>query len=377
MTDLQLPRSQLVDIVTALRQRIDDGLVAGGEIKALPSYFRRPRRPRGTAVVLDTGGTRMRGTLVDLVDPPGDSPPSWAAEDLVPRAAGTTARDFFDRHVDLIRPLSPPPNTPVGYCFSYPSTSTETRDARLLAWTKGIDIPGMVGSLVGDGLRQALTEARLEPGPVRVLNDTVAALLGGSFVQQEANFEAEVGLIAGTGTNMASYFRGPRWSGSMAINLESGNFDPPHRTDVDRAVDSASSNPGRQRFEKAVSGHYLPRLFARLCPDEPGFDVAQGSKRLVELRRGDGTARGAQVAAHLLDRSADLVAAGLAGVFEALSMPASAAVFAEGGLFWSADGYADRVRQRLADLTQNSCDFDILHIPQANLWGAACAALDD
>ena len=43
----------------------------------------------------------------------------------------------------------------------------------------------------------------------------------------------------------------------MAINLESGNFSPPHLTTADDALDRASDNPGAQRFEKAVPGAWL------------------------------------------------------------------------------------------------------------------------
>src|SRR5690606_38623673 len=92
------------------------------------------------------------------------------------------------------------------YCFSYPSENTPERDSRLLRWTKGIDIPGVEGTMVGTQLSRALTAAGVGPGPVRVLNDTIASMLGGACVHREVPSERTIGLIVGTGNNMAGFF---------------------------------------------------------------------------------------------------------------------------------------------------------------------------
>jgi hexokinase len=77
-----------------------------------------------------------------------------------------------------------------------------------------------------------------------------------------------MGLIVGTGTNMASLMRSDKIaklktkeSGLIPVNLESGNFYPPYLTDVDNQVDALSNNKGQQRFEKAISGGYLGKIF--------------------------------------------------------------------------------------------------------------------
>ena len=36
---------------------------------------------------------------------------------------------------------------PIGYCFSYPAESVLSGDAKLLRWTKGVDIKEMVGAI--------------------------------------------------------------------------------------------------------------------------------------------------------------------------------------------------------------------------------------
>ncbi|NJO68486.1 MAG: hexokinase, partial [Bacteroidetes bacterium] len=90
-------------------------------------------------------------------------------------------------------------------------------------------------------------------------------------------FDAYIGLIVGTGTNMATFFPSeyiPKlkgmegWSGETPVNFESGNFNPPHLTACDEEVDDKSDNKGAQRFEKAISGMYLGRVFRAAFPDD-------------------------------------------------------------------------------------------------------------
>ena len=56
--------------------------------------------------------------------------------------------------------------------------------------------------------------------------------------------------------------------GLIPVNLESGNFHPPFLTAVDNTVDGISGNPGKQRFEKAVSGMYLGDILKATFPLE-------------------------------------------------------------------------------------------------------------
>jgi hexokinase len=188
----------------------------------------------------------------------------------------------------------------------------------------------------------------------------------------------------------------------MAVNLESGNFSPPHLTRFDDAIDRESTNPGRQRFEKAVSGHYLPQLFERILPDQPGFDVRAGAGALVEYRdqgteadesranrdlsavielglsggspRQAGAACGA-VAEALLYRSADLVAAALAAVIDLYAAGSQVGILAEGSLFWGDPKYAPRVSTTLAMLLGKDRSARVLRLEDANLIGSAAAAL--
>lgn len=389
LQSLRLRTEQLQDVRTSLYARIVEGLERDGrELRALPAYLTPPTEEmRGEAIVVDTGGTNMRAALVAL-DGRGRSriAAGPVKERLVAREGdGATADGFFAEQARLVRQLSPRSGLPAGYCFSYPTEILANRDARLIAWTKGIEIPGVPGTLVGSRLGGALAAAGLGPGRVTVLNDTVASLLGGAFSSAEIPPSRFIGLIVGTGTNMAGFFtkaQAPKLGTleaapgeRMAINLESGNFSPPHLTPWDEAVDAATDNPGRQRFEKAVSGLYLPYIFARILPGQPGFDPVQGSKTLVDYRDRSLESAPLEVAAALLARSADLVAAALAAVIDFYEGSEPVGILAEGSLFWSDPKYAPRVKATLSTLLGSSDQARIIRLEDANLIGAACAAL--
>ncbi|AUX45838.1 uncharacterized protein SOCE26_073340 [Sorangium cellulosum] len=324
---MKLSLTELQEIRRTLAARTVFGLsTPGTEIAALPAYLAPPPGGMsGRAVVVDAGGTNLRAAIVEL-SPGGVSRlvagPESAKFPGGPEIAGDA---FFDVQAELVERLGPVHGLPVGYCFSYPSETLPSLDARLLRWTKGIQVAGVEGTCVGERLGQALRARKLRPGPVRVLNDTVASLLGGAFAHGGSAPAAFIGLIVGTGTNMATFLPAGRipklktghFVAPMAVNLENGNFNPPHLQAFDAEVDASSENPGAQRFEKAVSGAYLPRLFARLYPDHPQL---ASSADLVRLRE-EGPEDVRRVAGDLLQRSADLVAAAIAAVVDVLDSP--------------------------------------------------------
>ncbi|MFN8607782.1 MAG: hypothetical protein U0931_09630 [Vulcanimicrobiota bacterium] len=373
MQDLSL--EQLNDIRDALGRCISQGLAAeGAQVACLPAYLSQPVPDLGgEALVVDAGGTNVRAAWVRLGDQVEiiKGPLSGTLPDG--RTRPVHAPEFFGYQSDLLRQLGAPPNLPLGYCFSYPARVEPSGDARLTHWTKGIKVTGVVGELVGQALRLAYGHS----GTVKVLNDTVAALLGGSIFAGP-QYSQHIGLIVGTGNNMATFLPAARipklqgnWQGPIAVNLESGNFHPPHLHEVDDTVDSISDNPGKQRYEKAVSGFYLPQLLQCLCP-HLRLPEGASSKEVVEWADQPGQEPASLAARWLLNRSADMVAAGLAAVADLLD-EGKLAIQAEGGLFWKATGYRDRVQATLEKLT--SRNFAIIHGDEVNLVGAAAAAL--
>jgi hexokinase len=384
-SSFHLTQEQLGAVREALAAKIRAGLDRPGtELAALPSYYAAPDRAlQGTALVLDTGGTNMRAAVVEL-SPGGQSKivRGPMKKRLTVRETNMTASEFFAAQAALAVELGAPRGLPVGYCFSYPAENTPDKDSRLLKWTKNVQVLDVEGTLVGSQLFTALADAGLAPKAVRVLNDTVASLLGGALSHTELDPERCIGLIVGTGTNMAAFFGAeqaaklPRsFPGKMAINLESGNFSPPHLSEYDDALDRESENPGQQRFEKAVSGYYLPFLFDRLLPDQTGFDPRLGTATLVDFRDSGLEKTPQEVAGAVLARSADLVAAALAAVVDLYGEGSKIGVLAEGSLIWGDPKYAPRVADTLAQLLGSVDRVSILKTEDANLIGSAAVAL--
>lgn len=376
---------QLCEVRDALCERIQEGLSCeGAEIQALPAYLPLPQKKlNGTALVIDIGGTNMRAALVELSEgTPRIKKGPVQGQVATGRDFPVSAQEFFRSQAELAAQLSLPAGIPVGYCFSYPAHITPDVDAKLLAWTKGINIPDVVGTSVGAGLRRALKEQGIQPGRLIVLNDTVATLLAGTGAFA-GGYDRFIGLIAGTGINMAGFlpsaligklnkqvYQAPE----IAINLESGNFKPPFATKWDDMLDQASDNPGRQRFEKACSGYYVPFLYQTAARDI-GLDIGdfnpmQGTGPLVKLALEDHD----ELALALLKRSGRLIAATIAGFMKAMGA-GNFAVVAEGSRYWKDPTQAPLVHELLGQLIQPDQKFTISAVENANFIGSACAVL--
>jgi hexokinase len=227
---------------------------------------------------------------------------------------------------------------------------------------------------------------------VRVVNDTIATLFAGL---PGVPADGYIGLVVGTGANMAAFIDGARipklektgtWPGPLPVNLEAGNFRSPFLTRWDDDVDAASENPGEQRLEKAVSGLYLGRVFKAILP-EADFDAASGGEGLVRfMDRHAGTGGAAGVARKVYERSARLTAAALAGLAAFLGGDRplkTLKIVAEGGLFWSSPargpGYASIVEATFAALMprlgMDDLAVQFAAVRNATLSGSALAAL--
>ncbi len=378
MSGFRLSMEQLREVRDALQARICEGLaVAEREIACLPAYLPPPSSEvKGEALVVDLGGTNIRAARVAIDGPGRMRILAGPAKASLRKGGDMDAEAFLRKQAELVASLDLGEDThPLGYVFSFPARVEPDADAVLLRWTKGLDIPGVVGTKVGSRLAETLRDHGVHCSRTVVLNDTVACLVGGAFCHQ-GDPSRVVGLIAGTGTNMAGFVdaaRSPRLEaeglrGRWAVNFESGNFHPPHLDALDDALDAESVNPGSQRFEKAVSGFYLPKLLARA----EGMEEAPDSGAYLDQQVRTGGPH-AETSRLLLNRSADLVAAGLAAVFEPLG-PGPVGVLAEGSLFWSSPGYVERVQERLGALCR-STEIDVFGREDVNLFGAAVAAL--
>ena len=284
---------------------------------------------------------------------------------------------------------------PIGYCFSYPAESMLNGDASLIRWTKGVDIKEMLGKPVGQPLRDYLNKENGDKfTEVKVINDTVASLFAGLT---DSSYDAYIGLIVGTGTNMATFIRpdkikklNPEYKGEglIPVNLESGNFYPPHLTVIDDKVDACSDSKGAQRFEKAVSGMYLGEILKSVFPCDE-FEERFDAQKLTNIMNYPDIhkKRYVDVSRWIYKRSAQLVAASLAGLVMVLVSHDKSIkkihLVAEGSLFWSEDrkgkNYKDLVseelRKLLIEFNLSDVHVHISKMKNANLIGSAIAAL--
>ncbi|HMA84792.1 MAG TPA: hypothetical protein VKN73_03740 [Desulfosalsimonadaceae bacterium] len=393
-----LSDKKLIEIAHQMEERTRDGLKKdGGEILCIPTFVPIRSIPRsGRLIVLDLGGTHIRCAQVEL----DAGRLKFEKGPVKERLTGRQQRqldqaDFLGRLAGIIQSLGPDPNLPLGYCFSYPAEPTRDGDAVLLRWTKELFVSQTVGHKVGEMLCRHLATEHFawRCTTVKVINDTVAAMLAGMGA---ARADAYIGLIVGTGTNMAISLpphRMPKLSKDreeafeLPVNLESGNFRPPFLTEWDEKLDQASHNPGQQRFEKAVSGQYLANLFKLRLP-ESRIDARQGAAAVFEKAYGESaeTDMEKRMAKAIIDRSTRLVAASLAGIMSFLAaeraQPVEKVVItAEGGVFWAHPAYRETTEYALRHLLNamglSGIDFEFLALDHANLLGSAIAGLSE
>ncbi len=271
----EAPRSALEPMARDLTRQMARGLVGEpSSLKMLHTFTRQPSgRERGQVVVVDWGGTKARAGLVELG---GDGVVRLAAEEALTfseadkRGAPEPVFDLIARAVARVVRARGVVVAPLAFVYSYPARLERIDRAVALASTKGWQLQGLEGQDVAALLAAALLRAGLARIRLAaVANDTVATLMLQSYRARGRDAgarPADVGLILGTGTNLAADL-GP----AGIRNLESGNFDgvaaveTPYDAALDREIDEPA--PGAQRFEKMVSGHYLGEILRRALRD--------------------------------------------------------------------------------------------------------------
>ncbi len=395
----QLKPKQLKDIANALQEKVEIGLSKDNtEIQCIPTYI-APKTDsiNGSATVLDLGGTNYRVAVVNFENGKPTIHPEngWKKDLSVMKTPKFSQADLFKEQGDPIAEIKRDKDMPIGYCFSYPAESMLDGDAKLLRWTKGVDIKEMVGQPVGKPLVEYLNKNNKSKfTDIKVINDTVASLFAGLT---ETDYDAYIGLIVGTGTNMATFIKpekikklNPKYKGTglVPINLESGNFRPPYLTAIDDYVDARSDSKGAQRFEKAVSGMYLGEILKAVFPGDE-FEARFDAQKLTSIMNYPDIHKEkyVNVAGWIYERSAQLVAASIAGLVAVLVKhdPSIKKVrlIAEGSLFWSehrkGKDYKDVVMKELQELLEDLGLSDVyVHLDKmenANLIGSAIAAL--
>ncbi|NXB04184.1 HXK3 protein, partial [Cnemophilus loriae] len=281
LAPLRLTHADLEKVQALMRQEMERGLSketnATASVRMLPTYVSHTPdgTERGDFLALDLGGTNFRVLVVHVTE----EGISMASEIYVIPAAimqGTGER-LFDHIIDCIIDFQVKQNLmtqtlPLGFTFSFPCQQVGLDKALLLTWTKGFTASGCVGQDVVQLLRQA-AQRKQHSGlqVVALLNDTVGTMMSCGYDDPKC----EIGLIVGTGTN-ACYMEEMRNVGTvegdkgrMCINMEWGAFGDNGCLDhifthFDKVVDETTINPGKQRFEKLISGMYLGEIVRQI-----------------------------------------------------------------------------------------------------------------
>ncbi|XP_035484099.2 hexokinase HKDC1 isoform X2 [Scophthalmus maximus] len=275
---------QLSDISTRFQAEMKKGLSAesnaAAAVKMLPTHVRctPDGSETGQFLALDLGGSkfkvlqvkvregmRMRRGGVEMEEKTYPIP----RELLEGRGAelfghvSESLKDFLhEKNISLEK------KHPLAFTFSFPCEQSTLDRGLLLSWSKTYRARGLQGKDVVQVLREAIDKTGgMHIEVLAMVNDTVAAMMTCGFEDRYC----EVGLIIGTGTN-ACYMEElchvdlvEGDEGRMCVNTEWGAFGDDgalndYITEFDRDVDAASNNPGKQIFEKMVSGMYLGEL---------------------------------------------------------------------------------------------------------------------
>ena len=374
----------------------------------LPAYLSldRPLPDSGRAVALDMGGTNFRAALGE-----------WSGGTLrfgpqalspTPGSQGPVSREqFLDAVAQSLGQY--PAGCPVGFCFSFPARITPELDGEVLCFDKEVRVAGGAGlRLIRDLSAHMVRRGMTPPAAGAVINDTVAALLGGYLTADRQGHDGFAGFVLGTGLNCC--YAQPGWDGGgdMVVNLEAGGYDGFPQGDYDRALDAASRDPGTHRLEKMTSGAYLGPLMERTLKGAAreglfsprcagavlaleGLELAQVSAWL-DGTDADALARRLQAEADdraaltalltgLVERAARQVAVLLTAVLLQGDMGRDArrpaAIVAEGSTFHKFRGYRQRIEGHLDRLCTGRFGrhWRFIQVQDADLAGAAAAVL--
>lgn len=234
------------------------------QLMAVMPYQINAGRPQEKIIVIDAGGTNFRSCLVDFS---GDGSVIISDEkksSMIALDREYSKEEFFSALEEKISYLKNKANE-IHFCFSYAMKSLPDGDAEVLAFSKQVKAPEVVGSLIGKELLQVLTQKGWTTvNKIKLINDTVACLLAG-LSHNTQGFDDYMGFILGTGINNAYIEKGAveKLQDSLREHIvvcECGMFNSVSQSDFDKDLDKESTNPGRSLLEKMCSGVYIGKL---------------------------------------------------------------------------------------------------------------------
>ncbi|EEB16350.1 Hexokinase type, putative [Pediculus humanus corporis] len=244
-------------------------------IKCFPTYVQDlPNgKEKGKFLALDLGGTNFRVLIIYLEENHFDMKSKiYPVPEAIMLGTGT---QLFDHIAECLATFTKENNVnterlPLGFTFSFPLRQKALTTGLLERWTKGFNCSGVIGEDVVRLLREALQRRHdVQIDVCAILNDTTGTLMSCAWKNQNCR----IGLIVGTGSN-ACYvektdevetFNGCNKKPYVVVNTEWGAFGDDGcldfiRTSYDIDLDKNSINPGKQVFEKMISGMYIGEL---------------------------------------------------------------------------------------------------------------------
>ena len=263
---------------------------------------------------------------------------------------------FMEQQID-------PDVTTVGFNFAYPLepvTRNNIVDGILKSGSKENTFTGLIGKQVGKTIENYFKTKHNRTITVATANDTICLLLSGLV---QFKWDQLAAGIVGTGLNFALFLED-----KTAVNLEAAYFDKFTQSEAGREIDAFSVSPGEALYEKEVSGAYLFKHFNFLNNKKNLGLTPVATTKELETYLHNGNSDIAQTAREVLDHSAALVAAQVAGIMEFCKR--DLVFIMQGSLYWKSEGFKETVEKLVIELSPNyKASYEqVLH---ADLYGAA------
>lgn len=416
--EFMISSGKLRELVRALMKEMREGLANpknNSQMKMLPSFF--TSRPKGDEVgsyySLDVGGTNFRICEV-MLEGGGRVRHRQDKHTITPEMKTMHVNELFDNFAQLVsgflekHRLDSNTSRKLGLTFSFPVEQVSISDGIMIQWNKGFVCPGAVGNNVTELINDAFKRNGVKMKVTALVNDTVGTLISHAYSDPQAH----IAVVLGTGTNAAYYedMRNITKLGfnskfssckEMIVNTEWGDYGDSKvlpLTLYDVLLDKNSVNPGRQIYEKLISGMYLGEIVRYALVDlysrkqlfvgsnlsedfkqEYAFETAYMSRierdhssELLDTRnvienifnQQDTTFRDRAIVKHVCQlvaiRSARLAAAGIAAIVTKINRLHDCTVVVDGTLFESYPHFANRIRDTLYDIIGASSENIIL-----------------
>ena len=412
---------EMAAVEDAFIEHMQKGLAGEkSSLPMLPAYLTVDALPEESqdVIVMDAGGTNLRVSLLRIT--PGQKPEILSHhKQPVPGKPGPITPDaFFEALAKAVLPVADKSDR-IGFCFSFPCKILPSLDGEILYLDKEVDVPGIEGALVGEGLKNALKKLGAKHDhKIVILNDTVAALLGALAEHPASCYSGYIGMILGTGTNCcysesnakitkAEALHGK--AGSSIINMEAGAFNGFALTEADVLLSKTAQDPERNLMEKTMSGEYQGKLLdclltcaakagcfsdalcRRILEGELGFTAVDISLyqaapakagRLHDLApEGEDAQAVYQLVDALIERAAMMAVMNLTAIMRYTDTgrnplkPVCVAI--EGTTFQKNEAFRQKIRSHLIHYTERVRGYHcrVMNTEEANLVGSAVAAM--